>query len=175
VDTSEAVSGGLHVHHDIKDLIEIESENSAILDKFHVFQESIYSLCKNYRNDNEYCSKISMQSIESGEKQNRTVGFNITPYKTMEFRMRESISDVGAILRWIKLTQQVVESAAIGLIEDHKKFQNKVHETLDLIQFEKALQVKKIEKNTMLIKELDRYNQARSFADLMMEEKLTKI
>lgn len=171
VDTSEAVAGGLHVHHDIKDLLAIKSKKAELLEKFHTFQESLYSICAYHRNDESYCEKISMESIKENDDFGR-IGLNISKYNTMEFRMRETMSDVNSIIRWITITQQVVDSVVFGLKDQMELFHKNALDTLETIQLEKALQLKKMTNNQLFMSELDRYNQARIFSDLLLEKQL---
>jgi hypothetical protein len=172
IDTSEDVSGGLHVHHDIKDLLSITEKKSELLEKFHLFQESLYSICAYHRNNESYCEKISMKSINKDNEFGR-IGFNVSAYNTMEFRMRESLGDVSSIIRWITITQQVVDSVSFGLKDQLELFHKTAVETLESIQLEKAMQLKKMTNNQQFMNELDRYNQARIFSDLMLSKQLT--
>lgn len=174
-DVGEQTSGGLHVHHDIKDILKLKKLNNEIMQEFFKFQESIYALCDNWRQSNSFCSRINFSDLESDKQNFSRIGFNLSAYNTMEFRMRENLGSVNEIIRWIILTQKVVDSVAMKLKNDLKSFSKSAHEALDLIEKEKILQLKKIEDSQNsdeinIMSVLENFRQAQLFSKMMISQ-----
>lgn len=166
--TGQNTNGGLHVHHDIKDIKKQTKSNNEILKSFYAFQESLFALCDYWRQENTFCRKIDFELIDSDKQvSSRFVGFNITEYGTMEFRMRENLEDSDSIIRWILITQKVVDSAYLSLRKQEKEFIKMAEETLSVIEREKMLQLKKL-KDEEALEHLENFKQAQIYAKMVI-------
>jgi hypothetical protein len=165
--SGQTCNGGLHIHHGIKDLLKAQKDLKLIMSKFYTFQEALYQLCANWRQDNHYCQRLFNEKIEKDEyKLESRSGFNITDLGTLEFRMRESMQDSSAIIRWIKITQKLVLTIISSFESEAKEYKKQATDMLDVMEQERILQLKdaNLEKETFL-EQLNRYNQAKIYSE----------
>lgn len=165
----ESVNGGLHIHHDIRDIIELDKTVSEVLQQFYPFQEALYQLCSNYRQSNQYCERLDLDRLSSDDYflDNRD-GFNVSSLGTIEFRMKESVSSTEPIIRWIKLTQAVVDAVCDSLNKKTSSFKKKATTIMTAFDKEMTIQAKdEIDQNELLDR-LAKYQQARNFSLAML-------
>jgi hypothetical protein len=112
-----------------------------------------------------YCDRLHYNRLESNDYEidNRD-GFNVSSIGTIEFRMKESVSSSDPIIRWIKLTQAVVESVADNIKNRQKKFKEKASLLMDAFDKEFAIQTKDSMDNNDIIDKIERYNNAKSYS-----------
>jgi hypothetical protein len=101
----------------------------------------LYSVCSDYRQDNDFCRRLSLQNLEnSGLRLGARNGFNFTSKGTLEFRMRESLNDTDSIIRWIKITQKIVEDLVLVANGNIEQYNANALETLTILRKEKLVQ-----------------------------------
>lgn len=167
--SGETVNGGLHIHHDISDILKIKNDVNAILSQFYPFQEAIYQLCANYRQKNEYCERLDLDRLGSNEYElNNRDGFNLSSIGTMEFRMKESISSTDPVIRWIKLTQSVVSAVSYSLKNQTDKFKEKAELVLDAFDKEALLQANEEMQSELILDRIKKYTSARNYAKSLL-------
>lgn len=167
--SGETVNGGLHIHHDISDILKIKNDVNAILSQFYPFQEAIYQLCANYRQKNEYCERLDIDRLGFNEYElNNRDGFNLSSIGTMEFRMKESISSTDPIIRWIKLTQSVVSAVSYSLKNKTDKFKEKAELVLDAFDKEALLQADEEVQSDLILERIKKYTSARNYAKSLL-------
>lgn len=160
----EQSNSGMHVHHEVKDIISSEEQISSLLSIFAIYQEPLFALCAPYRQENTYCEKIYSPGIERISQFNHRQGFNFTSRGTLEFRMKESLDNTGEILRWIKLTQKVVEDVAFKIKGEVSDFKEEVSTTLNLLEQEKMRQLRK----SNSLDALDQFLSAKEYSKILL-------
>ncbi len=134
---------GIHVHHEASDIIAAKEMQDQIKEVLFRIQGPLYSICHKGRSSNTYCEKMSVG--KKGILNPYRGGFNFTKYGTIEFRMREGMMDKAAIIRWIRLTQAIVNVIRNELKNSFKEGLTKNQQAmaaLDAISIEKAIQIK---------------------------------
>lgn len=127
IESGQEINAGLHVHHDISDINELEINSKSILESYLPFQETLYSLVEDYRSENDYCAKIDPENpIEGRHRGSAATGIILTDFGTMEFRMKEGLTDTKTIINWILYTQNVVDLVYIKLTDKIEKFSKKI-------------------------------------------------
>lgn len=110
--SGQSVNAGLHVHHDISDIEKLELDSEEILKSYLPFQETLYSLVDENRSEpNEYCTKIDPERLQAGRNlSSGTTGVLFSKFGTLEFRMKEGVTDTKEIINWIVYTQKIVDA-----------------------------------------------------------------
>ena len=141
IKTGAEIQCGIHVHHDIKDLLNIESDLKEVFKKalFKV-QGPIYELCHESRKSGSYSRKMGVHSVKGDHLPSSKDGFNFTRYGTLEFRMKEGVMDADEIVRWVRVTKMVVEGIRETILKSSEDNINEVLEaiTLERIMIEKS-------------------------------------
>ena len=129
-------------------------------------QEALYQLCSDYRQNNEYCERLDLSRLKNSdyELDNRD-GFNFSKMGTIEFRMKESVKDVDSILRWIKLTQKMVDIISMDMNKKRSEVKRKAETILDAMDKEIAIQSKD---DSSVMLRVEKYMEARSYAKSIM-------
>ena len=55
-ESGQEANAGLHVHHDIKDILDLEKDSKKLLSLIYHFQ-TLCSLIEDWRDESEYCMK----------------------------------------------------------------------------------------------------------------------
>ena len=122
-------------------------------------------LCDEWRNSNHMTSRINfVDDIVQEFKEDKYVTFHITPYNTIEFRMKENLNNTKEIVEWIKLTHQVVENIKNRILNEYNETRKGTQELLNTME-------KKIITSKEKAREyIDRINLARNFAEGLINE-----
>lgn len=137
LEVGEKTRTGLHVHHSVEDVIrkfgEIDegTQVSAAMAEYLIsVQGALYALCAKWRLANTYSRPIQNIQEISNEGSSRH-GFAVTDYGTLEFRLKEATFNVGALVRWVVLTQQITISMIARLNNQLKESKQKLKEALE--------------------------------------------
>jgi hypothetical protein len=157
---------GLHVHHDMRELIDSrESYFKLLEEELAKVQESVYSLCAEHRRNNTYCPRLELHNgVQSPKIENNTgrniniprPGFNAwTGYGTLEFRMHEATLDVEQIVNWVRISHQITDQIINKIISVKNHSVAQLSEALKLMEIEK---LKKLQNEQDLDKALAEIN-----------------
>lgn len=136
---------GIHVHHDMTDLIQANIDVKELAKALYIIQEPLYSLCHKNRSENHFCEKLLFNSDLDVDVRGRG-GFNLqTSKKTIEFRMKEGSLDIPEIINWVRLTKSLMEETRVlfknNLLNNKKEVYNQYDKILSSIIVEKARQI----------------------------------
>lgn len=135
VESGQEVNAGLHVHHDIKDILDLEKDSEEIIKSYLPFQETLYSLIEDWRDESEFCVKIDPENIREGRGaygNSGATGVLLTNHNTMEFRMKEGLTNVSDLLNWIIYTQNIVEAIFLKLANKVSKQKSKIEKLSEM-------------------------------------------
>lgn len=155
---------GIHVHHDISDLLKLENSKRLINRTLYKIQAPLYAICHRGRSDNGYCSKIGVRNGEITN--NGRSGFNFSRYGTLEFRMKEGSMDIPGIIRWVKLTKRIVETIRESMKKGIESLKEDLDTIVSIIDVEKAMQIQAGDSSYMSDEE---YTQALEFYNITKE------
>lgn len=165
VNTGSESNSGLHVHHEVIDIITKKDQIKELVNSLSYYQEPLFALCDSYRQKNEYCAKL--YSNEYPEfRFNHRHGFNFSSKGTLEFRMREALNNTPEIIRWIKLTQKIVEDLVLSVKKEENNFIEAVTKTISLLEEEKIRQVQK----TNNLESLEQFLAAKEYSKILLSK-----
>jgi hypothetical protein len=186
---SEEARVGLHVHHDLSDVLALENEFKGLREQINrelfKIQEPLYLLCASHRRKNtEFCDRLHLTNVrgdgfglESKWTESKVRGgFNFMSTRedskpTMEFRMKETTLNIDEIVHWVMLTQNVVTNVSETILGDIQMAKVNLNQTLQAMTVEKILQVsrsnEKINKNDRVWEE---FYEALNFSKVLIDE-----
>lgn len=152
--TGEGVSCGIHVHHEAKDIIDAnEHMKEAFKRGLFKIQGALYEICNSKRASNSYSRKMGISQIKGGSLPRGKDGFNFTRYGTLEFRMKEGTFDTESILRWVRITREVMEILRREIFE---KATESFDSVISAVVLERAIQHNKKTPGFTSLEELKR-------------------
>lgn len=116
LDSLNLENAGIHVHHDISDIIEANLSSSEILEKFAPLQDFLFQLVDEGRSSLEACKKYGLKEIYDNDRGS----IDVSGRDTLEFRMKEGSIDADDIANWVILTHEIVEQMAQNILQKSK-------------------------------------------------------
>lgn len=139
--TGTEVGCGIHVHHDASDIIKAsESIKKAFKRGLFKIQGALYEICNAKRSRSHFSRKMGIREVREANLPMEKNGFHFTRYGTLEFRMKEGTFDKESILRWVKITREVVDILRAEFFESANSNFNNI---IDAITLERVIQYKK--------------------------------
>lgn len=181
---------GLHVHHDMNHLFELNKKTNQyeipseleqmIKEELAKIQESLYSLCAPHRRNNMYCprfevtSKVKNPTLKSTSDTEENIprprpGFNLgTGYGTLEYRMHEGTLDVEQIINWVKITHHLFDQIVHKVLVMKNQAVGQLEETLKLMEIEKLKKIQNEQDLDVALREINEFINNNAWAKILI-------